>query len=383
MLRFPLPILGRFMAAPPRLVQLAAGMSSAEFFPLVLGRFFACRRALAAVFCSGVCSRRKGFGPRRNGNRVEPLQRHNSTSRKLRTVDAFFACRRDHPAIVDMSINCRLIKATLLSIATTAPLANRNASPRASRRAWPGINSYVTRFRAMLPTDQRLKPDWARVHRLDTKAKTAQPADSKRHCRQANFVGDTSIQPYHHVPDHRYLLAPRQTPRRHRSTRTAVPIGTRDCSNRMYGPTRFASYINSSKMRKRRCQCSLCGFLQIVIDDLEGTLQRHSQAAHHLGQSSIGNLAIGKVERRPCGELVKNWLQFDLLVDGLAWMDTFLHAHGDRQVEGLNVSTAIFFRRGPADFLIDEIAVCLRSCLSTPSMAVIPNIRSNFATLVT
>ena len=53
---------------------------------------------------------------------------------------------------------------------------------------------------------------------------------------QANFIGDTPIQPNHHVLDHRYLLAQRQTPRWNSLDCTADWIGTKSSAlNRMHG----------------------------------------------------------------------------------------------------------------------------------------------------
>src|ERR1700726_1392024 len=51
-----------------------------------------------------------------------------------------------------------------------------------------------------------------------------------------------------------------------------------------------------------------CRVLQIAIDDLESARKRHAQAAHHLRRSALGIFAIGKVERRRCGELIENRL---------------------------------------------------------------------------
>src|SRR5258708_26580580 len=57
-----------------------------------------------------------------------------------------------------------------------------------------------------------------------------------------------------------------------------------------------------------------CRVLQIVINDFEGARERHAQPARDHRQSTLGLFAISEVQRRPCGELIENRPQFNLLV---------------------------------------------------------------------
>ena len=109
--------------------------------------------------------------------------------------------------------------------------------------------------------------------------------------------------------------------------------------------------------------------LQIAVDDLEGARQCHAQSAHYLGKTALGILAISEVERRPCGELIEDRLQLDLLVDLIEFVDGSLQAFGDRQIERLDDRPAICLRGGlgpkqeVVDLLIDEVAVALEVLL--------------------
>jgi hypothetical protein len=78
---------------------------------------------------------------------------------------------------------------------------------------------------------------------------------------------------------------------------------------------------------------------------------------------------INQAQRRTRGELIENRPQFDLLVDVLEFLDAFLQALCDRQIDWLYDSPAVCFRGGfsanqeVVNLLIDEIAVALEVLL--------------------
>ena len=73
--------------------------------------------------------------------------------------------------------------------------------------------------------------------------------------------------------------------------------------------------------------------LQIGIDDPEGAGDRDAQTSHDLRQVILDILAVSDVKKRPRRKVVEDRPQLDLFVQLLEFMDTFLHAFGDRQVE--------------------------------------------------
>jgi hypothetical protein len=109
--------------------------------------------------------------------------------------------------------------------------------------------------------------------------------------------------------------------------------------------------------------------LQVAIDDPEGTRERHAEPACHHRQVILDIFFINQAQRRTRGELIENRPQFDLLVDVLEFLDAFLQALCDRQIDWLYDSPAVCFRGGfsanqeVVNLLIDEIAVALEVLL--------------------
>jgi hypothetical protein len=82
---------------------------------------------------------------------------------------------------------------------------------------------------------------------------------------------------------------------------------------------------------------------QTAINDLEGARKRQAQPAHDLRQPSLHIVAVREIERRPCGKLVEDRPQLELLVQLLEFMDALLQTLGDRQVERLDDDPDVAF----------------------------------------
>ena len=107
------------------------------------------------------------------------------------------------------------------------------------------------------------------------------------------------------------------------------------------------------------------GILHTWVEDRERPGQRQTDASHDWNESCLRPFAQCYIERRPRGQILQDWREFDVSIDFTELVDALLKALGNGQIPRLKYVAVVRLRGGLAheqqvvQLLVDEFLVTL------------------------